>query len=66
LETKVLKLEAEVRTAKPREKPNWLCALEKFADNQNLLDVFADAMKLREADRKKAHGGKAKARKSWS
>jgi hypothetical protein len=47
-----------------RDKPGWQRAIEKFADDEDLLAIFSEAMKLREAERKTAQNGKAKARKS--
>ncbi len=68
LKDRVARLEAEVaelRTA--LNQPNrlgWLQAVEKYAGDEDLLTIFADAQKLREEDRKKVR--KANSRRSAS
>jgi hypothetical protein len=63
LESQVTRLQSEVHSAKGRKKPAWKHSLEKFADDQDLLSIFSEAMKLREAERRKARNGKPKARR---
>jgi hypothetical protein len=59
LKKRVERLEAEVaelRTALVTGKDrNWRRAVEKYAGDPDLLAVFAEAKKLREAERKMAH-----------
>lgn len=64
LESQLSQLQAEVRSTNERERHGWRRAVEEFADDEDLLAIFSDATKLREAERKKARNGKAKARKS--
>ena len=58
LQRRVERLEAEVaelRTALGAGKDsNWRRAVEKYAGDPDLLGVFAEAKKLREAERKLA------------
>ncbi len=63
LESQIAQLQAEVRSVKECEKPSWQRAVERFAGDEDLLEIFSNAMKLREAERKKAHA-KPRARKS--
>jgi hypothetical protein len=53
LEARVGKLQKVVEAASGEPK-NWEQAIEKYADNDGLQAVFRAAMKLREADRKRA------------
>ena len=65
LERQVKELSSELAAAKCRPNKNWLAAVEKFAGDEDLLSIFADAQKLREEDRKKArrrYGLKRKSR----
>lgn len=52
LEAQLGKLQDEVRAAK--ETKSWERAIEKYGDDDGLQAVFSAAMKLREADRKRA------------
>jgi hypothetical protein len=51
LEQEVKELRDEVATSKARPNKNWLRAVEKYAGDEDLLSIFADAQKLREKDR---------------
>lgn len=62
LEERVAKLEEQVATLLrgPTEEPPpaatdppWLRAVHEFRDDEGLLEVFREALKLREEDRKK-------------
>jgi len=53
LEARVTELQEEVRSARPSEQKDWRRAVEKYAGDADLQSVFAEAMKLREADRKR-------------
>ena len=65
LEKRVAQLELQMsKLQRERDKPSWQRAIEKFADDEDLLAIFSEAMKLREAERKTEQNGKAKARKS--
>lgn len=54
LERQVKELSTQAVTAKKGPNKDWLATVEKFAGDEDLLSIFADAMKLREVDRKKA------------
>ena len=65
LEKRVAQWEVQMsKLQRERDKPSWQRAIEKFADDEDLLAIFSEAMKLREAERKTTQNGKAKARKS--
>ena len=53
LESRVTQLQEEVRLARPPKQKDWRRAVEKYAGDADLQSVFAEAMKLREADRKR-------------
>jgi hypothetical protein len=48
------KRQAEVRAVQSGKTKKWQRAIEKYADDADLQAVFSRAMKLREADRKRA------------
>ena len=54
LESRVTELQEEVRSARPPQQKDWRRAVEKYAGDADLQSVFTEAMKLREADRKRA------------
>jgi hypothetical protein len=54
LESQVTELQDQVRSARPRKPKDWRRAVEKYAGDADLQTVFAEAMKLREADRRRA------------
>ena len=63
LEKRVESLEAqiaELRAARPAQPRDWRNAVAKYAGDADLQSVFAEAMKLREADRKRAKRRKAR------
>ncbi len=64
LEERVVQLQDEVRSSRDQDKPSWQRAIEKYADDADLLAVLAEGMKLRDAERKKVQEKKGKARKS--
>ena len=70
LEQRVTALEREVKRlregagSKTGPNANWLATVEKFAGDEDLLSIFADAQKLREEDRKKARRRPSAQRKS--
>lgn len=66
LEHEVQRLKNELQATKPNGNRGWLAAVEKFAGDEHLLAVFADAQKLREQDRKRTRRGKPSGRKSRS
>ena len=58
LEQRLAKLEDEMSSLRDElrsvAKPGWQRAVESLTGDEGLQEVFAEAMKLREADRKKA------------
>lgn len=50
LEQRVAELEQRLRTAPLRD---WQQAIGMFSDRPEMLEIFTDAVKLREADRKR-------------
>lgn len=53
LESRVTELQEQVRSVRPPKQKDWRRAVEKYAGDADLQSVFAEAMKLREADRKR-------------
>lgn len=54
LELRVTELQEEVQLARPGRQKDWRRAVEKYAGDEDLQSVFAEALKLRDADRKRA------------
>jgi hypothetical protein len=54
LESEVAQLRDELHAARDQPAKDWRRAVEKYAGDPDLQIVFAEAMKLREADRKRA------------
>jgi hypothetical protein len=66
LEQRLTKLENEVSTLCAEvlgTKPGWRQAIDEFAGDEGLQEIVAGAMKLRDADRKKAKARKNTTRK---
>jgi len=67
LEQRVATLEKELAAMKSRgEKRNWRRTVGMFTDNPGMKELFAEAMKLREADRRSARRRRQKARPARS
>jgi len=54
LETRVTELQEAMGSVPPRRQKDWRRAVEKYAGDADLQSVFADAMKLRAKDGKRA------------
>ncbi len=54
LESRVTKLQEEVCSARAHKQKDWRRAVEKYAGDADLQSIFAEAMKLRETERKRA------------
>jgi hypothetical protein len=54
LEERVKELRLEVHSSREHGAKDWRRAVEKFADDEDLQSILQEAMKLREADRKRA------------
>lgn len=52
LETEVARIQATISAAESTSKKDWRRAVERYAGDTDLLAVFAEAEKVREADRK--------------
>jgi hypothetical protein len=70
LEQRVAALEQEVSELKARSGngrvKDWRQTVGRFTDNPEMKELFAEAMKLREADRRKARRPSAKRRPAAS
>ncbi len=64
LEARVNQLQKSLGVNGKRSPQGWRKAVDKFAGDADLQSVFAEAMKLREADRKRVRKPRAKSRKS--
>jgi hypothetical protein len=56
LEQQVKRLTNEVEATRTKHTRNWRAAVEKYAGDEDLLSIFADAQKLREQDRQRTRG----------
>ncbi len=54
LESQVTELQEQLRSVQPRTQKDWRRAVDKYAGDADLQSVFAEALKLRDADRKGA------------
>jgi hypothetical protein len=61
LESRVAELQAEVAT---RPKKDWRRTIGAFTDDAGMKEILKEAMRLREADRRKARAGRSVKRKS--
>ena len=64
LEAQVAKIQSTLVEAGSAKKKDWRRAVEKYAGDADLLAVFAEAKKLREAERKEARQGRARRSKA--
>ena len=54
LENQVAQIQSTLLAANSNSRKDWRQAVEQFAGDPDLLAVFEEAAKLREADRKKS------------
>ena len=71
LEQRVAALEQQLanilaQQANGSGKKDWRRTVGMFTDNPGMQELFAEAQKLREADRKKARGRQTKKRRTQS
>jgi len=66
LEEQVKRLSGEVAATRVGRNKNWLAWVEKYAGDEEFLSMFAEAQKLREADRRRTCAPKRKLRKTTS
>jgi hypothetical protein len=62
LESQVAELQDQFRTSSRGRNKDWRSAIEKYAGDEDLQSVFAEAMKLREAERKRVRQGRRNSR----
>ena len=53
LEAQVAQMQDEIRELRTRKDKDWRHAIEKYAGDEDLQAIFAEAMKLREVDRQR-------------
>ncbi|MBI1902559.1 MAG: hypothetical protein HYS13_15770 [Planctomycetia bacterium] len=63
LEAQVVELQAVVRSNGAGRKRGWEEAVEEFSGSEALQSIFAEAMKLREAERRRARRRRPRSRK---
>jgi hypothetical protein len=73
LEQRVARLEAELKelrqalsSTQPDRRKEWRSMVGAFTDDHGMQEIFKEAMRLREADRRKARRKPAKARTAKS
>lgn len=69
LEQRVTELEKQVRELQQRMRsgsPDWRNAVGMFTDRPEMLEILADAVKAREADRKRTRPARPPRRRSAS
>jgi hypothetical protein len=64
LERQVQQLSEKLTESNSKPNKRWLDSIRKYAGDEDLLSIFADAQKLREADRRKARQRPSANRKS--
>jgi hypothetical protein len=63
LELQVAKLQSELSTSPPRNGKDWRRTIGMFTDDPGMKEIFEEARKIREADRRKTRAPTAKRRK---
>lgn len=58
LESQFREMKDELSGSRVAQPAGWRHAIEKYADDADLQSVFSEALKLREADRKKGRARK--------
>ena len=64
LELRVNQLQEEVCAAQQRPPKDWRRSIGVFTGDEGMQEIFREAMRLREADRKKARSRKSGKRKT--
>lgn len=54
LEAQVKELRLEIHSSRQQGAKDWRRAVEKFVDDEDVQSILQEAMKLREADRRRA------------
>ncbi len=63
LELQVAKLQGELSTSPPKNGKDWRRTIGMFTDDPGMQEIFEEARKIREADRRKTRAPTAKRRK---
>ena len=63
LELQVAKLQSELSTSPPRHGKDWRRTIGMFTDDPGMAEIFEEARKIRETDRRKTRPSEAKRRK---
>ena len=64
LESDLARLRAEVLAIRRHDTKDWRRTIGVFTDDEGMKEILAEAMKIREADRKKARAKRTKTRRS--
>jgi len=63
LELQVAKLQSELSTSPPKNGKDWRRTIGMFTDDPGMTEIFEEARKIREADRRKTRPSETKRRK---
>ena len=63
LELQVAKLQSELSTSPPKHGKDWRRTIGMFTDDPGMTEIFEEARKSREADRRKTRPSATKRRK---
>ena len=66
LEADLQQLRSELCSRRPERRSDWRSLVGAFTDDPGMQEIFKEAMRLREADRRKARRKPAKARRAKS
>jgi hypothetical protein len=66
LEQELSDLKEERSNGRVKRVKDWRRTIGQFTDKPEMKELFAEAMKLRDADRRKAHGGQPRKRPAGS
>ena len=64
LESQVAKIQSTLVSADTVNEKDWRRAVDEYVGDEDLLAVFAEAKKLREAERKKVRRGRTRRSKT--
>ena len=63
LELQLAKLQSELSTSPPKHGKDWRRTIGMFTDDPGMAEIFEEARKIRETDRRKTRPSAAKRRK---
>jgi hypothetical protein len=64
LESELARLKGELQTSQRGRAKDWRRTIGAFTDDEGMKDLLKDAMRLREADRKKARSKSSSKRRT--